>query len=177
MLEIIAQIALDPFLNATIGQEAQDEHDCQCKDERARKAERRRTVPSGESEYDSEADEGVGTSRKAKMDKGEHQESASFPSVPTTHPSDLAKDSDTLEVRKWRHKVEMMFLSNKGNPMEEDMLEMDKVFRTVETCESTSFITSRYVAFVFFFSQANIPFPLLRPYFLTLLRPHLVPLG
>ncbi|KAK0197698.1 hypothetical protein F5146DRAFT_55211 [Armillaria mellea] len=92
-----------------------------------------------ESEDDVEADEDVGTSKKgaspppakkAKRDKEEHDE------------GDVAKDPEALKVREWRHTLQKTFLSNKGDPNEEDMTEMDKLFRTIEAYQS---ITSRYI--------------------------------
>lgn len=94
-----------------------------------------------ESEDDGEADEDVGTSKKgtspppakkAKRDKEEHDE------------GDVANDPEALKVREWRHRLQKTFLSNKGDPKEEDMPEMDKLFRTVEAYQS---ITIHYLTF------------------------------
>ncbi|KAK0438659.1 hypothetical protein EV421DRAFT_957132 [Armillaria borealis] len=62
--------------------------------------------------------------KKAKRDKEEHDE------------GDVADDPEDIKVRQWRHKLQKTFLSNKGDPKEEDMPEMDKPFRTVEAYQS-----------------------------------------
>ncbi|KAK0445924.1 hypothetical protein EV421DRAFT_2034386 [Armillaria borealis] len=80
-----------------------------------------------ESENDGKADEDVGTSKKgtsppsakkAKRDKEEHDEGASFPCLSTAN------------------HFKKTFLSNKGDPKEEDMPEMDELFCTVEAYQS-----------------------------------------
>ncbi|KAK0462239.1 uncharacterized protein EV420DRAFT_1639446 [Desarmillaria tabescens] len=82
-----------------------------------------------ESEDDGEADEDA---KKARKDKDEHEE------------GDLAKDPEAVKVRDWRHKLQKTFLSNKGDPKEEDMPGMDKLFHTVEAYQS---ITIHYLTF------------------------------
>ncbi|SJL08505.1 uncharacterized protein ARMOST_11869 [Armillaria ostoyae] len=88
-----------------------------------------------ESEHDGKADEGIGTSKKgtspppakkAKRDKEVHDE------------SDVVNDPETLKVHEWRYRLQKTFLSNKGNPKEERMPEMDKLFRTVEAYQSVT---------------------------------------
>ncbi|PBK59014.1 hypothetical protein ARMSODRAFT_1027765 [Armillaria solidipes] len=64
--------------------------------------------------------------KKAKRDKEEHDE------------GDVADDPEDIKVRQWRHKLQKVFLSNKGDPKKEDMPEMDKPFRTVEAYQSTT---------------------------------------
>ncbi|KAK0438280.1 hypothetical protein EV421DRAFT_1906816 [Armillaria borealis] len=88
-----------------------------------------------ESKHDGEADEDIGTSKKgtspppakkAKRDKEVHDE------------SDVVNDPETLKVHEWRYRLQKMFLSNRGNPKEERMPEMDKLFHTVEAYQSVT---------------------------------------
>ncbi|PBK94450.1 hypothetical protein ARMGADRAFT_1079120 [Armillaria gallica] len=94
-----------------------------------------------ESKDDDEADEDVSAGKKgtslpptknAKRDKEEHNE------------GDVANNPEAPKVREWRHKFPKTFLSNKGNPKEEDMPQMDKLFRAVEAYQS---ITIHYIMF------------------------------
>ncbi|SJL16458.1 uncharacterized protein ARMOST_19982 [Armillaria ostoyae] len=96
-----------------------------------------------ESEDDGEAGEDVGASKKgtsfpstkkAKRDKEEHDE------------GDVANNPEAPKVREWRHKFQKTFLSNKGNPKEEDMPQMDKLFRAVEAYQS---ITIHCIMYLF----------------------------
>ncbi|KAK0209346.1 hypothetical protein DFS33DRAFT_1380819 [Desarmillaria ectypa] len=82
-----------------------------------------------ESEDNGEAEEDVGTSKngtspppvkKAKRGKDEHEK------------CDVAKDPEALKVREWRHGLQKTFSTNKGDPKEEDMPDMDVLFNTVE---------------------------------------------
>ncbi|KAJ2912372.1 hypothetical protein MD484_g8036, partial [Candolleomyces efflorescens] len=45
-------------------------------------------------------------------------------------------DPESVKVRDWRHKLQKTFLSGKAPPKDEDMPDLDKLFKTVEDCEN-----------------------------------------